>query len=386
MIGRVLLAGLALALLTARATAATKPNHATVPGVIIDYSPASSRAYVGSPSIAVLPNGNYVASHDFFGPGTKYNEMAVFGSEDRGKSWKQLSRFKGQWWSSLFVHKGALYLIGTSREYGSMVIRRSADGGRTWTEPKDAKTGLIRADAKYHCAPVPMLIHAGRIWRAFELAEGSRSRWEAFVISAPLDADLLDAASWRMSKPLQHLWSRSQWIEGNIVLTPDGKLVNILRTNGQGGDKAAVVHVSADGRELSHDRKKDIIDFPGGGAKFTIRYDPKTRRYWSIGSKQTNPKAYRNILVLTSSPDLRNWKVESILLRHSDSRGHAWQYIDWLFEGDDIIFASRTAWDGAHRAHDANYLTFHRIRNFRTRTMKDKPQMTHVPSPGDSLK
>ena len=32
-----------------------------VPGVIIDYSPASSEIYLGSPAIVVLPNGNYIA-------------------------------------------------------------------------------------------------------------------------------------------------------------------------------------------------------------------------------------------------------------------------------------------------------------------------------------
>jgi hypothetical protein len=61
--------------------------------------------------------------------------------------------------------------------------------------------------------------------------------------------------------------------------------------------------------------------------------------------------------------------VESVVLLHPDSEKHAFQYVDWLFEGDDIIAVSRTAYDdgqgGAHRAHDANYLTFHRIANFR---------------------
>ena len=46
--------------------------------------------------------------------------------------------------------------------------------------------------------------------------------------------------------------------------------------------------------------------------------------------------------------------------------------MDWLFDGDDIIAACRTAYDdglgGAHNNHDANYLTFHRIANFRTKT------------------
>ena len=39
------------------------------------------------------------------------------------------------------------------------------------------------------------------------------------------------------------------------------------------------------------------------------------------------------------------------------------------FEGEDIIAVSRTAHDdglgGAHDMHDANYLTFHRVRDFR---------------------
>jgi hypothetical protein len=44
---------------------------------------------------------------------------------------------------------------------------------------------------------------------------------------------------------------------------------------------------------------------------------------------------------------------------------------DWLFDGDDLIVASRTGFDdaegGAHNFHDANYLTFYRICGFRTR-------------------
>ena len=349
------------------------PDHSKIPGTVITHSPASSQVFIGSPSLIVLPNGNYVATHDFFGPGTNDDEMAVYGSEDRGESWKQLSRFKGQWWSTLFLHNGTLFLIGTSREFGDIVIRRSEDGGNTWTDPKDGNTGLIRNDAHYHCAPVPLLINGGRIWRAFELGvEGERPHWSVLVFSIPLDADLLTADNWRMSKPFKFDWPGSkwiEWIEGNIVLTPDGKLVNILRTYGEGGDKAAIVHIAEDGIELSHDREKDIIYFPGGSSKFTIRYDEKSSRYWSIGSKQTDPKAYRNILVLTSSVDLWNWKVEAILFQHPDEVYHAWQYVDWLFEGDDIIAASRTAYDdglgGAAAAHDANYLTFHRIKNFR---------------------
>ncbi len=48
---------------------------------------------------------------------------------------------------------------------------------------------------------------------------------------------------------------------------------------------------------------------------------------------------------------------------------HGFQYLDWQFEGNDIIALSRTAYDDAegeaHNQHDANFITFHRIENFR---------------------
>jgi hypothetical protein len=164
-------------------------------------------------------------------------------------------------------------------------------------------------------------------------------------------------------------WPGRAWLEGNVVVTPDNELVNILRVEYQDEEKAAIVHVSEDGKTVSFDPEKDFIHFFGGTNKFTIRFDPETKRYWSLVDKEKDPDAYRNILTLVSSSDLRNWKVESVILSHPDSVKHAFQYIDWLFEGQDIIAVSRTAYDdglsGAHRAHDANYMTFHRIHNFR---------------------
>ena len=52
-------------------------DHPVVPGVVIDHSPAASGIYIGSPSLAVLANGNYVASHDEFGPKSTEHSRAV---------------------------------------------------------------------------------------------------------------------------------------------------------------------------------------------------------------------------------------------------------------------------------------------------------------------
>ena len=86
------------------------PDHTGVPGTVIDYSPASLGRYIGSPSIAIAANGDYFASHDFFGPGTDNNEMAVFKSEDSGETWEKISTIFGQWWSTIFFHEEELYL------------------------------------------------------------------------------------------------------------------------------------------------------------------------------------------------------------------------------------------------------------------------------------
>ena len=355
----------------------SKTSHkadSKVPGVVIDHSPAESRRYIGSPSIAVLPNGSYVASHDFFGPGSKKNRSAVFRSEDRGETWTKLTELSGQWWSTLFTHRGALYIMGTSTEYGKAVIRRSTDNGRTWTTPKDGKSGLLIGEGQYHCAPVPVVVHKGRIWRAMEDRNPPKEwgvNFRSFVMSASVGADLLKAESWTSTNRLRfdQAWPGRAWLEGNIVISPEGKLVNILRVQNDDVETAAIVRISDDAKTVSFDPDKDFTHFYGGANKFAIRYDPTSNLYWSLVNKQKNPAAYRNNLTLVTSPDLKTWGVQSVILHHPDSNRHAFQYVDWLFEGDDIIAVSRTAYDdglgGAHRAHDANYMTFHRIKNFR---------------------
>lgn len=372
-------------------TAGQPPLH--VPGVVIDHVPASTGVYIGSPSIAILPQGNYVASHDHFGPRTTEHKAArstVFCSFDQGRTWKKASEIRGAFWSSLFVHRGALYLLGTDRHHGNIVIRRSTDGGTSWTTPTDATNGLLRDNGEYHCAPMPVVEHAGRLWRAFEwrhppVAWGINYR--AGMLSAAVDADLLKAASWTSSNfvPSNRAWNGSDmgaWLEGNAVVTPAGDLVDILRVQTKSpSEKAAIVRISGDGKTASFDPATGFVSFPGGAKKFTIRFDPQTRLYWSLASivherhRANNPGSIRNTLALTCSPDLTTWTVRCLLLYHPDRSKHGFQYVDWLFDGDDLIAACRTAFDdgqgGAHNAHDANFLTFHRIRNFRAKTMAD---------------
>ncbi len=381
-----------------RPAAETATGNPAVPGIVIDHSPASSGLYIGSPALALLPDGRYLASHDLFGPNSREFErpsVLVFRSADKGATWSQVARVEGLFWASLFVHRGAVYLMGTDKHHGRIVIRRSTDGGASWTEPKDARSGLLTPTGQYHTAPVPVLEHQGRLWRAFEDAGGGTrwgERYRAGMLSLSAEADLLTATNWAFSNflPRNAEWLGGQfggWLEGNAVVTPGGAMADVLRVDTPGlPEKAALVEVSPDGRSVSFEPSGGFIDMPGGAKKFSIRQDPQGKGYWTLASiaptaesgpgrdqrRAEKPAAIRNTLALLHSPDLRHWEVRSILLHHPEAAHHGFQYVDWQFEGDDIIAVCRTACDdglgGAHNYHDANFLTFHRIKRFRTLT------------------
>jgi hypothetical protein len=371
-------------------------DFSKVPGIVIDHSPASSGQYLGSPSIAVLPNGNYLAKYDLFGPlEPKPTLTRVFGSRDRGKTWSRISEVQGMAWASIFVHRGQVYMMGTSEYNGYTIIRKSTDGGKTWTQPKNKNCGLLLDNGKYHCAPVPMAIHRGRIWRGMENTHGPggwAQYFQAFMMSAPLGADLLKADSWTCTNPLGHNpeWLGGKfggWLEGNAVVTPDGHIVDILRVDYRPeGETAAMIRISDDGKIATFDPQTGFIRFPGGAVKFTIRRDPKTKFYWSLSNpippqhSGPDPGRIRNTLALIRSHDLRNWSVRCIIAYHPDREKHGFQYVDWLFEGNDIIAVCRTAHEdglgGAHNMHDANFVTFHRIKNFRQLTMNNSVPMS----------
>ncbi len=370
------------------------PDHQfnEVPGFVVTHEPATSGVFVGAPSILTLPGGDYLVSLNYsqvsLGDRGDVHRTAVFSSSDKGKNWKEIASIDNQRWSTIFSHRDALYLIGTDKAFGNAVIRKSTDNGKNWTTPTDAKNGLLAIDG-YHCAPVPVVIHHGRIWRAYErqeIIDGNRKR-KAVMLSAPVDADLLDRKNWTFSNELMFddVWHVDvhDWIEGNAVVDPDGNMVIIIRVErhaGSGPDNlAAMIRVNDKGDQIAFDPETSFIQFPGGSKKFTIRFDTISQKYWSLVNwiqpadelhlAMRRAGAIRNTLALISSDNLERWIIERVVLHHPDVYHHAFQYVDWLFEKNDIIAVSRTAYDdgigGAHNYHDANFITFHRIENFR---------------------
>ena len=140
----------------------------------------------------------------------------------------------------------------------------------------------------------------------------------------------------------------------------------------------------SDENTLSTPDDDSVVKLPGGGKKFTIRYDPESRRYWTLAnpasadgmkhdgiySSGLTYDLVRNRLVLIYSTDLSTWVQYKQILYDADPFFHGFQYVDWQFDGSDIVAVCRMACPESRglpvRQHDANFMTFHLIENFRS--------------------
>jgi hypothetical protein len=348
------------------------------PGTVVNYlhpddeEYAFSGRYLCSPSLLRLENGDLLASMDLYASGAPQNLTLIYISHDNGKTWAHHSEIFPCFWGKMFLSGGKLYMLGCSTEYGDVLIGRSDDNGKTWSKP----TVLLRGGCHprqvgWHRAPMPVLIHNGRIMTDVQYGAWSEKVFCDAVLSADADSDLLCAENWLCTELFdarKHIDPLPEkifgGIEGNIIITPEGKIVDFLRFSDR---TALILRYDPEAPEKEPELDK-VIGFPATASKFNVVFDEVSRKYYAIVSYALDePLTRRNLLSLICSEDLTEWKLCRHLIdrREDDPKMVGFQYVDFFIEGDDILFLCRTAVNGADSFHNSNFSTFHEIKNFR---------------------
>ncbi|MBQ8233489.1 MAG: exo-alpha-sialidase [Lachnospiraceae bacterium] len=359
----------------------------SVPGTIVNYLHPSDPKYAFSgqhlctPSLLKHPDGYLLASMDIFDSGAPQNLTLIFRSDDDGKSWYHYTELFPCYWGTLFLHNNEVYMLATSTEYGDLLIGKSLDGGKHWGEPTVIARGSCnRAASGWHKSGMPVIEHDGRLWCGIDYGSHKLGGHMSCLASVKAEADLLDVTNWMITDPLKYdpEWpgavkgDERGFLEGNAVVTPDGKIGNILRYSTDLGEPqyGLVGFLMGDssnpGKALEFYK---FVPFPGNLSKFDIKKDIQSGLYFTIVSRITG-KGWvkeRTVLALAYSKDLENWNVlcDLVNFEESNPRKIGFQYVSFAFDGDDIIYLSRTAFNGAQSFHDNNYLSFHRIKDFR---------------------
>lgn len=344
-----------------------------------DEAYAFSGRYLCSPSLLAHPEGYLLASMDVFHGKMPQNLTIIFRSDDGGKSWYYLTELMPCFWGKLFLHGGEVYMLACSTEYGDLLIGKSTDGGATFGAP----TVLLRgANGKngssgVHKNPQNIVSFGGRLYTTLEWGSWANKEYghAAMVMSCDENADLLAPESWSFTEPvpfahfapeLCDVKIPAMTIEGSPVVTPEGRLLNIMRFSKRGYALCYEVNTAEPEAPLNYSH---IMEFPANFSKFMIKYDSVSGYYYSIVCRlyESCPDSARNYQTLMRSRDLAAWEDAAVLYDFRDMNASkvGLQYVDFSFDGDDIIYLCRTAWNGAASFHDSNYSTFHRIKNFR---------------------
>ena len=358
-------------------------------GTVVNYLHPDDKAYdfsgqyLCSPSLVRHPDGYLLASMDLYKTAYPQNLTLIYRSDDNGATWHYVSELTPCFWGKMFIHGGELYMLAVSTEYGDLLIGKSTDGAKTFTAPVTLLRGSNgkNGDVGVHKNPQNVIRHGGRIYNTMEWGSWGRRYHAPMVMSCDENADLMNPENWEFSYPVKYdpTWAgvahgeSTGNIEGTLTVSPDGKLYNVMRYDMTKTEEkyglvlAYEVNTEDHGAPLTYSH---AIRFPANHSKFTIKRDPVTKKYYTLATRITdeNYTNDRRLLTLMASDDLENWSiVKDIIDRRpfASPKDEGLQYVDFEIEGDDIIFLCRTALNKSNSFHDSNYITFHRIKDFR---------------------
>lgn len=396
---------LALALATVSCGGPSGAGRPVADEQVIASSPAPDSVFLYTPAIAEGLDGRFVVAVDYGGPGTGIldgprsdfgdypagNQIRVYLSDDKGRTWRETATRIPMMHEILFKAGDRLYMIGHS---GRLLITRSDDNGETWSEP-----AVLCPEPRWHQSCTAVDVYDGKVTLVYEKWVADGHPWPGVgpvLMRADEQADLTQASNWKFSD-LYDPDADMDAARPSGIPVVGGKAAGILETNvvriynpshpfydATGKSVVLLSRASAGFPDIGvmlrgyeredgslavgrcHLDNGDVlfVHIPGANLKFHLVYDPKSELYWLLHSQIDGRMNARRRLALSYSPDLLHWTFAGLVAVGPTDRS-ARHYATMIVNGDDLCIVSRSGDEQARNAHDGNIVTFHRVRNFR---------------------
>lgn len=323
-------------------------------------------------------------------------------SNDGGQTWKESSQLP--YYSAVpWTHRGALYLFankpGAKSRNDDLLLLKSGDGGTTWSEPVTLFKG------HYWNCHTGMVIKNDRLyWSVDDLSLGQKRGPRA--VGGDLSQDPMNPAAWRISDPVpfpgvpeaftnpKFASLPSQYLEPNVIAV--GNQLRVLATvkpNRQAtAGICAVLDLVDDGAKLNLSFLQ-YHPMPGGHLKFNAFHDAPSGLFWATANlavddqrsaafwgKSEDDKRFwshgtggndRRFLMLLYSVDGLNW-FQAGCIAQAAKLSQSFMYAAPVVDGDDLAIIARSSVNAPNQ-HDADFATFHRVKNFRKLALKLVP-------------
>lgn len=367
--------------------------------------------YVEGPGLVRLDDGAFVAFVPVV-PREQWSKERRVGhsithilrSGDGGKSWQPLADLP-YYSAAPWTHRGALYLFankpGAKSRNDDLLLLRSGDGGKTWSEPVTLFPGHF-----WNCRTGMAVRDNHLYWAVDDLSLGAKRGPRAVV--GDLSADLMTPASWRMSEPVpfpgvpdaltnpKFAELPSQYLEPN-VLNVRGQLRVLATVKPKRQSTAGLCAVL----DLHDDGGKPELKFtqfhpmPGGQLKFCVQWDKASQMFWATANLVVDSQGAfdwwaesekrgniryasglggndRRFLMLLYGVDGLNW-LQAGCVAQAGKISQSFMYARPVIDGDDLAIIARPSVNAPNQ-HDADYATFHRVRDFRNLALKLVPE------------
>jgi hypothetical protein len=412
---RLLLAGVAFASEACFGATPLAQNY-----TVIWHNP-DRESYVEGCGLVRLDDGSFVAvvpvvpRREWRSRRVEHSRVHIVRSDDRGATWKRASELP--YYTAIpWTHAGKLYLFankgGTTYRNDDQLLLRSDDGGRTWSPPVtlfkghfwNCHAGIVVRNNTLYAATDNLALGS-----SYDLAVGIGNNVArgSCVVAGDLSRDPMDPAAWRISNtvPLVEIpralvnpkfadaASYSHYLEPNVIEV-QGRL-RVLATVKPHRQTTANLGVVLDLKEQDGKLALEFSQYfpmPGGQLKYCVIWDDQSRMFWATSNLVVDSQGMfdwwekgvargnftggggndRRFLMLHYSLDGLNWFPAGCVAQ-APKISQSFMYARPMIDGGDLAIISRSSVDAPNQ-HDADYATFHRVRNFRQLALKLVPE------------